>query len=171
MALHGGGHLEFKKMHKGDFWGLFGIRLGIYPCIIPEKISFLQFYSRFNPYALALLINGLVVVTCAEISPSESECEYYVAGALCVISRHGERVCEGSLKKIWLLQSSFNPLTAKLFNLNFPSLEVVSRWRDPQLQVSENYLDLTKWRSTLFKSCWLMSHFIFTWFKTWYIIC
>ena len=31
-----------------------------------------------------------------------------------------------------------NPLTAKLFNLNFHSLEVVSRWRDPQLQVSEN---------------------------------
>ena len=34
--------------------------------------------------------------------------------------------------------------------LNFHPLEVVSRWRDPQLQVSENYSDLTKWRSTLF---------------------
>ena len=33
-----------------------------------------------------------------------------------------------------------NPLTAKLFNLNFHPLEVVSRWRDPQLQVSENYI-------------------------------
>ena len=54
MALHGGGHLEFKKMHKGDFWVIFGIRLGRCPCIIPEKISFLQFYSRFNPNALAL---------------------------------------------------------------------------------------------------------------------
>ena len=54
MALHGGGHLELKKMHKGDFWGIFGIRLGRCPCIIPEKISFLQFYSRFNPNALAL---------------------------------------------------------------------------------------------------------------------
>ena len=52
---------------------------------------------------------------------------------------------------------SINPLTAKLFNLNFHPLEVVSRWRDPQLQVSENYSDLTKWRSTLFKSFWLMS--------------
>ena len=31
-----------------------------------------------------------------------------------------------------------NPLTAKLFNLNFHPLEVVSRWRDSQLQVSEN---------------------------------
>ena len=57
------------------------------------------------------------------------------------------------------------PLTAKLFNLNFHLLEVVSRWRDPQLQVSENYSDLTNWRSTLFKSCWLMSHFIFNIFK------
>ena len=54
MASHGGGHLELKKMHKGDFWGIFGIRLG--RCIIPEKISFLQFYSRFNPNALALLL-------------------------------------------------------------------------------------------------------------------
>ena len=41
-----------------------------------------------------------------------------------------------------------NPLTAKLINLNFHPPEVVSRWRDPQLQVSENYADLTKWRST-----------------------
>ena len=56
MALHGGGHLESKKMHKGDFWGLFGIRLGRCPCIIPDKISFLQFYSRFNPNALALIL-------------------------------------------------------------------------------------------------------------------
>ena len=64
-----------------------------------------------------------------------------------------------------------NPLTAKLFNLNFHSLEVVSRRRDPQLQVSENYSDLTKWRSTLFKSCRLMSHFIFNIFKMWYLMC
>ena len=61
--------------------------------------------------------------------------------------------------------ANLNPSTAKLFNLNFHPLEVVSRWRDPQLQVSENYSDLTKWRSTLFKSCWLMSHFIFNIFK------
>ena len=60
MALHGGGHLEFKKMHKGDFWGRFGIRLGRCPCIIPEKISFLQFYSRFNPNALALYAAAVV---------------------------------------------------------------------------------------------------------------
>ena len=54
-----------------------------------------------------------------------------------------------------------NPLTATLFNLNFYPLEVVSRWRDPQLQVGKNYSDLAKWRSTVFKYCWLMSNFIF----------
>ena len=54
----------------------------------------------------------------------------------------------------------FNPLTAKLSNLNFHPLEVVSRWRDPQLQVSENNSNLTKWRSKVFKYSWLMSHFI-----------
>ena len=62
------------------------------------------------------------------------------------------------------------PLTAKLFNLNFHPLDVVSRLRDPQLQVSENYSDLTKWWSTLFKYCWLMSHFIFKIFKRWYLM-
>ena len=65
----------------------------------------------------------------------------------------------------------FNPFTAKLFNLNFLPLEVVSRWRDPQLQVSENYSDLTKWRSTVFKYCGFMSHFIFNMFKRWYLTC
>ena len=42
-----------------------------------------------------------------------------------------------------------NPLPAKLFNCNFPSLEIVSRCRDPQLQESESYSDLTKWRFTI----------------------
>ena len=65
----------------------------------------------------------------------------------------------------------FNPFTAKLFNLNFHPHEVVSRWRDPQLQVSENYSDLTKWRSTIFKSCWLMANIIFNIFKMWYLMC
>ena len=31
--------------------------------------------------------------------------------------------------------------------------------------------DLTKWRSTLFKACWLMAHFIFNIFKMWYLMC
>ena len=73
--------------------------------------------------------------------------------------------------KVYLAYIGINNLTAKLCNLNFHPLEVVSRWRDPQLQVSENYSDLTKWRSTLFKSCWLMSHFILNIFKMWYLMC
>ena len=47
--------------------------------------------------------------------------------------------------------SHINPLTAKLFNRNFYPLEVVSRWRDPQLQVSDNYSDLTKWEVNCFQ--------------------
>ena len=64
----------------------------------------------------------------------------------------------------------FNPLTAKLFNLNIHPLEIVARWRDPQLQVSENYSDLTKRTSIVFKYCWLMSYF-FNMFKRWYLMC
>ena len=37
-----------------------------------------------------------------------------------------------------------NTLTSELFNWNFHPLEVVSRWRDSQLQVSENNSSLTK---------------------------
>ena len=33
----------------------------------------------------------------------------------------------------------FNPLAAKVSGLNFQQLEAVSRYRDPQLQVVENY--------------------------------
>ena len=63
--------------------------------------------------------------------------------------------------------ATINHSTAKLFNLNFHPLEVSY----PQLQVSENCSDLTKWSSTLFKSCWLISHFIFNIFKMWYLLC
>ena len=51
-----------------------------------------------------------------------------------------------------IIGQRFNLLTAKLFNLNFHPLEVVSRWRDPQLQVSENYSDLTKYGGQLFSN-------------------
>ena len=40
--------------------------------------------------------------------------------------------------------TQLNPLTAELINWNFHSLEVVSRCRDSEIQVSENYLDLAK---------------------------
>ena len=35
-----------------------------------------------------------------------------------------------------------NPYSAKLIFLNFQPLKAVSRYRDPQLQVAENYLYL-----------------------------
>ena len=70
IALHGGGHLQLKKMHKVNFWGIFGIRLGRCPCIIPEKISFLQFYSRFNPNALALILLFLFLKVGNSIEPA-----------------------------------------------------------------------------------------------------
>ena len=67
-----------------------------------------------------------------------------------------KRLWSRGLYKKYFSALRVNPLTAKLFNL-----------RGTQLQVSENYSDLTKWRSTLFKSCLLMSHFIFNLFKMW----
>ena len=63
------------------------------------------------------------------------------------------------------------PLTAKFFNCNFHTLEAVSRWRDSQLKVSANYSDLTEWRSTIFKYCWLMSRFIINAFERRYLKC
>ena len=52
-----------------------------------------------------------------------------------------------------------NPSTAKLNNLNFYSLEVVDRYRDPQLQASENYSYLYDLRSNICKSWCLNTHF------------
>ena len=49
------------------------------------------------------------------------------------------------------ISQRFNPLTAKLFTRNFNPLEVVSRWRDPQLQVSENKSDLKKMEVNCFQ--------------------
>ena len=57
------------------------------------------------------------------------------------------------------LKNLINPLIAKLFKWNFHLPEVVSRWRDPQLQVSQNYSELTKWKLTIFICCWLVSRF------------
>ena len=79
--------------------------------------------------------------------------------------------------KVW--EVAINPLTAKLFNCNFHPREIVSRWRDPQLQVSENYSDLTKWRLTICKynrclrhsRCWWMSCFNLNMFTMQYLMC
>ena len=59
-----------------------------------------------------------------------------------------------------VLCGAINPHSAKLIYSNFQPLEVVSRYRDPQLQVAENYshlyLQILMFRHTLFP--------IFQWF-------
>ena len=46
----------------------------------------------------------------------------------------------------------FNPFPAKLIYLNFQQLKVVSRYRDPQLQVAENYSYLFNLSTDICKS-------------------
>ena len=46
----------------------------------------------------------------------------------------------------------FNPFLAKLFNLNFHPLEVVDRYRDPQLQVGGNYSYLFNLKANMCQS-------------------
>ena len=45
----------------------------------------------------------------------------------------------------------FNPCAAEYIYLNFLPLEAVSRYRDPQPQVLENYLYLVFFRPSLYK--------------------
>ena len=45
-----------------------------------------------------------------------------------------------------------NPYPAKVIYLNFQPLDVVSRYRDPQLQVVENYSHLFNLRPNDYKS-------------------
>ena len=55
-------------------------------------------------------------------------------------------------KKIMLLSDlRVNPYPANLIYLNFRPLEVVSRYRDPQLQVGENYSYLFSLRQNICK--------------------
>ena len=51
-----------------------------------------------------------------------------------------------------IVVARLNPQSAKLHKLNFQPLEVVSRYRDPQLQVGENYSYLFNWRPNICKS-------------------
>ena len=53
-----------------------------------------------------------------------------------------------------------NPSTAKLRYFSFYPLEVVSRYRDPQLQVTEKYSHLITLSTNMCKSSCLDAHFI-----------
>ena len=53
-----------------------------------------------------------------------------------------------------------NPYPAKLIYLNFYPREVVSRYRDPQLQVAENYTYMFNLSTNICKSWCLDKYFI-----------
>ena len=59
-----------------------------------------------------------------------------------------------------LSTSAINPYHTKLVNLYFQPLEVVFRYRDPQLQVAENYSYLFNLSKKISKSWCLDTHFI-----------
>ena len=60
---------------------------------------------------------------------------------------------------VFTSQALFNPYPAELNNLNFHPLEVVSRYRDLQLQVAEHYWYLFNLTPNIWK-CWcLITHF------------
>ena len=62
---------------------------------------------------------------------------------------------------------SVNPFSAKLNNLHFHRLKIVSRYRDPQLQVSENYQYWFNLRLNIWKSSCLNAHFVHNTDLTW----
>ena len=75
---------------------------------------------------VAVVIMRVQVIMCAYYHV----CTMFARDYVCTIMMIKKHCC------------SFNPSTAKLFNWNFHSLEVVSSWRDSQL--TENYSELTK---------------------------
>ena len=61
-------------------------------------------------------------------------------------------LCE-KLNILWIYKiTTLNPYPAKITYLNFQPLEVVSRYRDPQPQVIENYSHLFNLRTNIYKS-------------------
>ena len=52
-----------------------------------------------------------------------------------------------------------NPYSAKLIFLNYQPLEAVSRYRNPQLQVAENYLYLFNLSTNFSQNLCLDTHF------------
>ena len=122
----------------------------------PQKYAMLWYLSLWQICFSAYIADGKRI-----------ECRRHRMEQCCIVwIRPQGRPREKCLdRKCIIDRHRVNPLTAKLFNWNFHSLEVVSRWRDPQLQVSENYSDLTKWWSINFKSCCLLSLLSLTWLK------
>ena len=115
--------------------------------------------SQFNIFKVKNDQNDLPIVPCKtkrQYLLTLQESRYCLLTLQIIIV---DNCCKSSLLR-WV-----EPLPAKLFIRNFHSIEVVSRWRDTQLQLSENYSGLTKWVVTILKYFWFMTHFIFNMFK------
>ena len=87
-----------------------------------------------------------------------------------LLSINSDLVILISRKKIMMIENIFLIWQKHVKWIYHYRLEVVSRWRDSQLQVGENYSDLTKWRSSIQKFCWLMSCFKFNMSNIWYVM-
>ena len=59
------------------------------------------------------------------------------------------------------MASLLNPWSTEIFNSNFHSFEVVSRYRDTQLQVTENVPDLQNLRPNIYQFSKIGSTFYF----------
>ena len=95
----------------------------------------------------ARLLYGLIMALSVRIvsyQPNSNICHSnkYEIGTLIARERYVFDICFGGV----------NHCSAKLIYLNVYHLEVVSRYRDPQLQVRENYSYLLNSRSLLCKS-------------------
>ena len=128
------------------------IFLWFYRGPVPLKDNELISFWRLLPIVQILLTTRYIpafALVC--FGNDKIMCLIIFAFALDAVSvlRFKDNLLYSLLNNVGLL-NQVNPLSAKLFNLNFNPLEVVSRWRDPQLQLSETYSDLTEWRSTVF---------------------
>ena len=142
-------------------------RIGTVACLVVQRPNGDRVFQMWNRIrwegdALETANNG-----CWSIGPDEVTCQlvhhitdvkYCKPGSVASVEFH-EYTCWVFLRietsSHWMHYNfTFYPLTAKLFNLNFHSLEVVSRWRDPQLQVRENY---SIWQNGGQLLCWYIA--------------
>ena len=64
------------------------------------------------------------------------------------------------ISRLTSITKNVNPYHAKVVYLNFYPLKVVSRYRDPQHQVAENYSYLLNLSTNTYKYWCLDAHFI-----------
>ena len=86
------------------------------------------------------IVSGLISCKTLRLPPSFPVfLDWVVAGLICIPWRlEIKEKCNDTWTGVDCILQCFNPLPAKLSYLNFHPLDVVSRCRDPQLQVGEN---------------------------------